>query len=288
MDFTWAKYEHLCEAIVESPYETTTLAGYLKNPCEGAALIIRHDVDRSPGRALDMARIEHDFGIRATYYFRANRGTYVPRLLDEIARLGHEIGYHYETVDEARGDLDRAVRLFGQRLNDFRGRYCIETVCAHGNPLTPYDNKDIWKRSRLSDYGLLGEAFLSLDYSRFAYFSDSGRTWLKTDSQKMPGKDSVPTAFDFLKPITTDDVIRIVGAATLPNICILAHPERWTGDIFAFAGRYVLDTTFSWGKIAIHAYRRLSRNGETTVHSKHPGTGAHLEEHYHQTSRRGA
>ena len=49
MDFTHAKYEELCKAMVD---------------------FIRHDIDRKPERALKMAEIEHDFGVKSTYYFR--------------------------------------------------------------------------------------------------------------------------------------------------------------------------------------------------------------------------
>lgn len=262
LDFTCGKYEELCRTIAASRYSAVTLAGYLRLNHDRNSkpyIIMRHDIDRSPRRALDAALIEHRHGIAATYYFRNQKGTYVPDLLDKIASLGHEIGLHYETVDKCRGDAASARALFQEELGLFRSRYEINTVCAHGNPLTRFDNKDIWKTASLSDFGLLGEAFLSLDYERFAYFSDSGRTWLNSESQKMPGKDCVKTAFGQWQPKTSDDVIEIIREGKLPNICILTHPERWTAGAAAFAGRYVLDTAFSWGKTAIHNYRKVRR-----------------------------
>jgi hypothetical protein len=268
LDYTLAKYAELCQAISHSRYKTLTLADYLESGNSGPArtIIMRHDVDRNPKRAAGTAEVEQRYGIQATYYFRQQKGTYVPDILDRISRMGHEIGYHYETMDKCKGDRKAAMALFEKELNDFRTRYKVRTVCAHGNPLTSNDNKDIWKDSSLSRVGLLGEAFLSLDFTRFAYFSDSGRTWMKTNSQKMPGKDSVSTSFDDVKARSTDDVIKAVKEGSLPNICILTHPERWSAGMVGFAGRFLLDLAFSWGKGGIYAYRRM-RNDEITVHN---------------------
>jgi len=268
-DFTLGKYENLCRAIADSSYTTVTLADYLamrKQPTNGKYIIMRHDVDRMPERAVGTAEVERRHGIKATYYFRQQKGTYIPEIMDRIGAMKHEIGYHYETLDKSRGDREAARALFVRELAGFRRRYDVKTVCAHGNPLTRNDNKDIWKGSQFSELGLLGEAFLSLDFRQFAYFSDSGRTWLKTDSQKMPGKDSVSTAFDYIVPKSTDDVIRIIRWGSLPNICILTHPERWSADIAGYVSRYLLDLAFAWGKVAIHAYRRMSNN-EIAVHN---------------------
>ena len=258
MDFTIDKYADLCEAVSGSRYSSVTLAEYLGaeiEPGNRRFLILRHDIDRTPERALDTALVEHQFGLKATYYFRFQKSTFVPALMDKINSLGHEIGYHYETIDKCKGDMESAIRLFQRELSDFRNRYEVKTVCAHGNPLTRFNNSHIWQNIKLSDFGLLGEAFLALDFTRFAYFSDSGRTWLNDKSQKMPGKDSVKTAFDHFKPQNTDDVINLVRGGDIPNICILTHPERWCKDISSFTIRYLIDLVFSLGKTAITVYR---------------------------------
>ncbi len=261
LDFTLGKYERLCRAVASSRYTPVTMTAYLALGNEETArphVIMRHDIDRAPQRAVGTAEVERACGIKATYYFRYRNETYVPALLDKIAGLGHEIGYHYETLDTCRGDVDAARRLFERELADFRTRYAVSTVCAHGNPLTKYDNKEIWNGARPADFGLAGEAFMCLDYTRFAYFSDSGRTWRNNKSQKMAGKDDVVTAFDEA-PRRTDDVIDLVRQGTLPNICILTHPERWSADAAGFARRYMLDLAFSTGKTGIYLYRRIAQ-----------------------------
>jgi len=259
MDFTLNKYESLCQAVAKSKYVSMTLANYIQlrhKKRNSPIIIMRHDIDRAPKRALDVAEVEYKYNIHATYYFRVQKRVCITDIMDKVASYGHEIGFHYETIDKCKGNIEQAKELFKKELADFQNRYNILTVCAHGNPLTRNDNKDIWKSLKLEDFGLLGEAFLTLDYSKFAYFSDSGRTWLKNESQKMPGKDSVNTAFDQLLTKNTDDVIKIIIEGTLPNICILSHPERWSKDIVGFSGKYLLDLAYSWGKVAIYTYHR--------------------------------
>ena len=260
LDFTLNKYERLCDEIVKSKYIPITVAGYLQlaDHKNNSYIIIRHDVDRTPQRARDIAQVEQKYGIQATYYFRAKRGTFSPTIIDKIVSYGHEIGYHYETIDKCRGNMKMAEKLFAKELASFRERCVITTVCAHGNPLTHYDNKEIWKNLKLENFQLRGEAFLSLDYNKCAYFSDSGRTWLNNKSQKMPGKDSVKTAFDYIEARNTNDLIGIIKEGNLPNICVLTHPERWSKDILGFTNRFFVDTAFSCGKDVIYIFRRGS------------------------------
>jgi hypothetical protein len=235
-----------------------TVADYLQLPAEklySGYIIMRHDVDRTHERTVDLAKIESAFHIKATYYFRSHKGLFVPQIMDKILSLGHEIGFHYETVDRCNGNIEKAQAMFRKELASFRTRFEIKTVCAHGNPLTVYNNKAIWQSLNFNDVGLIGEAFLSLDFNNIAYFSDSGRTWSNSRSQKMQDKDFVLSAFSRVEANNTQDLIKIIEGGSLPNICVLSHPERWTGNIFAFLNRFAIDTIYSWGKVGIYYYR---------------------------------
>jgi len=261
LDFTLGKYDDLCRAVADSKYTIVTFEEYFQHPGTKGypVLILRHDIDQVCKCALDMARVEHEHNITATYYFRMKKGTYITNIIDEIVSYGHEIGYHYETLDRSKGNIELAIKFFEGDLADFRKRYEVKTVCAHGNPLTRYDNKDIWKKCNFSDFGLLGEPYLSLDYRKFAYFSDSGRTWRNDKVQKMEGKDYVETAFTLIQPRNTDELIQIIKEGALPNICMLTHPERWSKDVTSFVSRRLLDFAFSWGKVAIYMYKGVQK-----------------------------
>ncbi len=92
-DFTLKKFSNLCSAVAEN-YPTTTLAEYFsgKELLERFA-IMRHDIDRKPGNALNTARIERELGLRATYYFRMNSNVFRPEIMREIEGMGHEVGW---------------------------------------------------------------------------------------------------------------------------------------------------------------------------------------------------
>lgn len=253
-DFTLKKYEELCEVISNSGYTNLTIAEYLENKSKSdSVILIRHDVDENIRFALDMAEVESDYGIKATYYFRTRKNVYVPDIIDTIASYHHEIGYHYETLDTARGDIDLAIRLFSDELAMFRERYDIRTVCMHGNPLSKYDNRTIWERCRPSDFGLLGEPYLSLDYDQFAYFSDSGRTW---DINKNKIKDTIEKSHSPGYVRNTNDLIKLIKQGSLHDICILTHPERWPKTDLDYCYRYCVDLVYNLGKWVLTRTRR--------------------------------
>jgi hypothetical protein len=105
--------------------------------------MMRHDIDRKPENALFTARIEAGSGIRATYYFRRYGSAYRPEIMREIEGMGHEVGYHYEVLGKAKGDHERAVKMF--ELGEFR------KICMHGNPLSKYGDLDLWEEYDFRD-----------------------------------------------------------------------------------------------------------------------------------------
>jgi len=226
-DFTQSIYKELCQKIISSDYKTLTVNDYLKNEKSDKSIILRHDVDRKPNRAKEMAQIEHEYGIRSTYYFRTVKEVFQPGIIKEIASLGHEIGFHYEVLDKAKGDVKKAIEIFERELMELREVADVTTICMHGNPLTSWVNRDIWKEYDFKDYGIIGEAYLSIDYSKVSYFSDTGRAW---NSSKHSVKDIVQANPYSGKIGSTSELIELIKNGSQKNICILTHPNRWTDD----------------------------------------------------------
>jgi hypothetical protein len=232
MDFTIGKYRELCATIVESKYTALTFNQYfsLKNIPE-KFIILRHDVDRKPEKALKMAELENGFGITATYYFRMKEEVFKPKILKEIANMGHEIGYHYEVLDKTEGNLEKAVRIFEEELEEFRKICNVKTICMHGNPLSKWVNKDLWKKYDFLDFGIIGEPYLSIDYTRVLYLTDTGRSW----NSKFSVKDVVGANSQTSEKIKcTDDVIRLINKWDSEQLSILTHPERWSDGFGAW------------------------------------------------------
>ena len=99
MDFTLSAYKQLISTLQSQSYFFQTFEEYLKKP-KVKVVILRHDVDRKPGNALVIAKIEKEIGIRASYYFRIVKESYDEDVIKRIAEMGHEIGYHYENLAE--------------------------------------------------------------------------------------------------------------------------------------------------------------------------------------------
>ena len=262
-DFTYDVYERLIRAAVESGYPFLTVREYLtREEHPDRFVVMRHDVDRKPGNALDMARMEADAGVSTTYYFRTKPGVFDPEIVREVEELGHEIGYHYEDLDRADGDAEGAHESFARHLRRVREVADVSTVCMHGNPLTPHDNRDMWGRGDGSggdgsdgpvsdDYGLGrydldGEAYLSVDFTDVTYFSDTNRTWYdaRTTVNDWPvgpsGKDR--------QVESTYELIDLVEDRAIDRLYLLAHPNRWAGSYPEYAAEVTKDAVIDLGK----------------------------------------
>lgn len=110
MDFTLSSYRNLLESLKAAGYSFVTFYDFIQhstlNPNSELAtrnperfVILRHDVDLKPQNSLHFAQIQHQMGIRGTYYFRIVPQSYQPHIVGQIVSLGHEVGYHYEDID---------------------------------------------------------------------------------------------------------------------------------------------------------------------------------------------
>jgi hypothetical protein len=232
-DFTFKIYEKLLLQFKNQYYRIIPFRDYLEKEHTGKCLILKHDVDKKPANALICARIEKDLDIHSTYYFRIVRDSCNPDIIKEIEDMGHEIGYHYEDLALAKGDLAKASELFSGHLTSLRKIATIKTICMHGNPLSRWNNLLIWTRYNYKEFNLIGEPFLDLDFSKICYLTDTGRRW---DAYKSNVRDKVKSPFQF--PIRkTPDLIRFLETSLLPEIIMLnMHPQRWN------------DNYVSWGK----------------------------------------
>lgn len=244
-DFSLDIYRELLEALQKQGYELISYAEFLKSQKLKAnsqkRIILRHDVDARPQNSLQTAQIEHSLGAKATYYFRVGKESNDPQIIKAIARLGHEIGYHYEDMSLCSGDIDAAWSHFQTWLEYFRQYYAVETVCMHGAPTSRYDSKDLWKKYDYKTLGIIGEPYRDTDflslrndcYSGVFYLTDTGRCW---DGYKVSVRDKIPQYQDEwtkqgLTWHTTQALIEAIKANKLPNhVMITTHPQRWTND----------------------------------------------------------
>ena len=117
-DLLLSNYRKLIEAALALDVPVITVRDCISSKPINGFFIFRHDVEWRCSNALRMAEIEREYGIHATYYFHGphRKSVFRPREIHEFAAMGHEVGYHYETLDQCNGDFDAARRLFIRRL----------------------------------------------------------------------------------------------------------------------------------------------------------------------------
>jgi hypothetical protein len=156
-------------------------------PLPEKCLILRHDIEYSVDCALRMAELEHEHGLRSSYFVLAHSVFYNPftpqntKKIRRIIDLGHEIGLHYETyyfedndlspVDGIRNDVSYMERMFDIH---------IHSVSQH-------------RPARSSFVEELGKHFIDayradLIYGMY-YISDSSCKWRSLDLYESLGRE---------------------------------------------------------------------------------------------------
>jgi hypothetical protein len=201
-------------------------------------VILRHDIDALPENSLRFAQIQAEMGITGSFYFRIVPKSYNEAIIREIAKMGHEIGYHYENMDFCHGNLNSAYKDFCSNMEKIRTVVPVETICMHGSPRSGYDNRELWQKYNYRSLGIIGEPYFDIDFNSVAYFTDTGRRW---NGQKYSIRDKVKSNwhFDFR---TTKQIIDNINQ--LPHgIMFTFHPQRWTNNKVLWMKELVFQNT---------------------------------------------
>ena len=233
-DFTLAKYDELLQGLKDAGYRFITFEKYCADKDalgNEPFVILRHDVDLKAENSLATAKLEHSLGIAASYYFRVVEQSNKPAIIKAIGEMGHEIGYHYEDMTICGGDVTNAIGHFEKQLTYFRQYYPVKTICMHGAPRSKFDGRDLWKQFDYHDYGIVGEPYFDVDFSKVFYLTDTGRRW---DGFNVSVRDKVPVYQDEWKRQGwayhgTDDILDAIGTGVFPRqLMMTTHPQRWT------------------------------------------------------------
>ena len=231
------------------------MAEYLSCQPSERFVILRHDVDRMPRNALRMAKLENDLEIISTYYFRYTNKTYKKEIIKAVFDMGHEIGYHYETLCKAKGSHEEAIRIFRTELEEFRKICDVKTVSMHGRPLSRHINDEIWSQSTFEDFDLLGDGSLSV--VGVPYYTDSGRNWDNRNNIR----DYVKSPnFNEHNMSSTDDLIQILTDQIYSSFYLNVHPERWVQDFPEWCISYSMDLCFNIGKHVFNNFINITHS----------------------------
>lgn len=222
-DFTLKTYREFLQRLSSLP--CGSFAAFVKD-LSPTAIVLRHDVDKLPENSLAFARLQHELGVRGSYYFRIVSESFQPRIIEQIAGLGHEVGYHYEDVTLAAREMkkegkrekgegrkengggrresgdrkskaseefeielfERGIESFEKNLAALRQYADVKTICMHGSPLSKWDSRMLWEKHDYRDFGVIGEPYFDIDFTQVAYYTDTGRRW---DGEAVSVRDKV-------------------------------------------------------------------------------------------------
>ena len=163
----------------------------------------RHDIDMSVHRALALAKIEHDEGVRATYFVHLHSRFYnaledaIVERLRAIVALGHDLGVHFDSrFLTGAGTIEQAVAA---------ERVTIEQACGAKLTAVSFHDPDVTTVADAAEIAGLVNAYGKSLRERFEYASDSNGYWR-------------------FKPLS--DVLATAG----PRLQVLTHPEWWVPE----------------------------------------------------------
>ena len=236
MDFTVKTYKLLLKSLMKENYSFQTYEEFILNPAP-KSIILRHDVDLLPQNSLLFAKIQANLGIKGVYYFRAVSESWDEKIIKEISELGHEIGFHYESLTTCNGNIALAIQDFEKNLIALRKLAPVSTICMHGSPLSKFDSKDIWKACSYKEFGIIAEPYFDTDFSKVMYLTDTGRRW---NGEKVSVRDKVSSELKIDVRSTYELISEIEMGNLSMQVMFTFHPQRWNDSWFLWTREFVL------------------------------------------------
>lgn len=215
--FSYKDYIDLLNCIKK----TGTLKDYTEvlKDSESPFIILRHDIEFSPQRALDLALIEHKEGIKSTYFVQVSNNAYnvlssknIERL-KKILSLGHNIGLHFHlqnsnNLEEIRKrivfECDLLSNILGVKVDRFSfhrpSNMVLENNIKIPGLINAYDPMFFTFTNNVDN----------IDFkSSVKYIADSRNEWSYTSPWNKPCEE-------------------LFNAC--PKIQLLCHPYSWSNE----------------------------------------------------------
>ncbi|WP_187106339.1 GNAT family N-acetyltransferase [Fusobacterium mortiferum] len=174
MEFTYLAYEKLIKQLKDKGYKFCDYTNYIG---ENKAVILRHDVDTSLNKALEMAKLEKKLGISAYYFVLLSTDFYninsekSLKILKEIRKLGGRIGLHFDEKKYNLKSKEDYIKYVNYEL-DILSRVLeekIDVVSMH-RPSKDFLEMDLEIPNVINSYQ---KKF----FNDFKYVSDSRMSW---------------------------------------------------------------------------------------------------------------
>ncbi|MFP8891580.1 hypothetical protein ACLI4U_17690 [Natrialbaceae archaeon A-CW2] len=211
LSYTFGEYEQLLQSLLADGFSFIPFKGSIDDD----EIVLRHDVDLSPARALEMAKIEAAMDIQATYCVLVTTPVYNllevtnASILHEIQALGHDVALHFNThhywsTQPSDDELCTQVRAECDVLGTVLNRH-VDIVSFHRPPE--------WVLG--VDFDGFENAYQPAYFSAITYRSDSSHKWRR----QPPFPDGRPDRLQLLThpglwgetPRPMDEIVAGVG-----------------------------------------------------------------------------
>lgn len=235
MYFLYSEWDSFCGKLAANGYKSITAASIFSQALKGSPVNapfvnLKHDVESEPVKALELAKIESQYGHHASYYVQAYLMTDANKpVFDEIQNLGHEVTYHHDVIDGGNGDIGKAKNIFESNLDNFkRLGFNVVTVCQHGNPTSDFDNRDFFKDKSVQIlYPELADImvdFMVKIRHEYTYISDVGMNFKIV---KDPTNNIQGNLDKYIELGDVDKVIEKLVVNSQKSYIISSHPHRY-------------------------------------------------------------
>lgn len=207
-EFTLINYRKLLKIAKENNFKFSSYSESHSN--DSKQILLRHDVEFSPFIALEMAKIETEECVKATYFFQLHSETYnvlekeISNIVFKVKSLGHDIGLHFDshyfdvTNEE---ELEKYLKLDTQYFNTIFNTN-IEVFSFHNtNPFFLSCDKE--------NYAELINVYSLKLKNKFSYCADSTGFW----------------RYDRLEDVLNNPKIQ--------KLQVLTHDAMWSDEILS-------------------------------------------------------
>ncbi len=174
---------------LEAEYLKLIAAGYQFITCREYALhkkkfqtqkivVNRVDIDFSILKARELGKIFNRLNIKGSFFIRLHAKEYNPfdfenyKVIKELIKCGHEIGYHSEIMDQQEIWSESAEVCLKRDVLVLNSIFDIKIDgCASHGAMTGINNLDFWKNRSACEFELLYEAYDKSE--NFGLFDDS-------------------------------------------------------------------------------------------------------------------
>jgi len=174
MDFTFKAYKELINLSLKNSYKFSSYENVDKHD---NSIILRHDIDFCPEKALEIAKIEYGIGVKSTYFLLLSTEFYnvfskeSSRMFSEILDMGHHIGLHFDEQRYQRSSIEQIKEyIYNEKeILERALRTQIRVVSMHRPSQFTLD-------SSIQLDGLIN-SYSSKYFKEMKYISDSRMNW---------------------------------------------------------------------------------------------------------------